>query len=411
MKRNAVITGRGLVTPLGFGLQANLNALKSGKSGISHRKQWEEYGMDSQVAGAVDYDFDCPVFDRKKLRFMPKNAKMAVAAAYEAIVEAGYSPETLPGERMAIVNGCAGSCYAEVYNGAAVYEATRNLRKVSAFCVPRIMPSSAVANMSLIFGIRGESYDISCACTSGTIAIITGARLILSGEYDIVLVGGSEEISWQQALGFTAMRALSHSYNNAPEMASRPFDANRDGFVIAEAAGMLILESEEHALARGAKSRGRISGFASNSNATDMVAPDVEASTNVMAAALRNAGLAPADIQYINTHGTSTKLGDPVEMDAIKRLFHENGARPAINSTKSQTGHTIGAAGAIEAIFTSLMLEHSFVSASCNLENPDEEFAWADLVRATREGVELRHAISNSFGFGGSNASIVISKS
>lgn len=403
----AVVTGRGLVTPIGTGLAANLESLRSMKSGIVYMPEWREQSLETNVAGVCHLPDECPAYDRKKLRFMPWNAQMAAVAAYEAIHEAGYTMETLPGDRMAVINGCGGSAYQEVVESAKKFEAIRNVRRISAFSVPRIMPSSAVANLSLIYGIQGESYDISCACTSSAMSIIAGARLIQSGEYEIVMVGGSEEISWQQALGFNAMRALSTGYNDTPERASRPFDKDRDGFVLAEGAAILILESEEHAKARGAKILSVLSGFASNSNACDMVAPSVDASANVMAAAVKNAGLTPGDIDYINTHGTSTPVGDPVELEAIRRVFGE--CHPAINSTKSQTGHAIGAAGAMEAIFCTMMLEHSFVSASANLDNPEDAFAWADLVRTPRE-VRMKHALSNSFGFGGTNACLILSR-
>ncbi len=407
--KKVVITGRGLVTPIGFGVQENIDALKSGKNGIVFLPDWKEVGLDSNVGGRITYEYDCPVFERKKLRFMPENAKLAVAAAYEAITDAGYTPETLPGSQMAVVNGCAGSAYAEVCSQVHVFQETGNLRRVSAFSVPRTMPSSAVANVSLIFGITGDSYDVSCACTSGALAVITAARLILSGEYDIVLAGGSEELSWQQALGFNAMKAISRNFNEQPHMASCPFDKKRDGFVMAEGAGMLVLESEEHALARGAKIHGEISGFAVNSNATDMVAPDRASSAAVMEKALKNAGLKPEDITYINTHGTSTPVGDPIEMNAIHDVFADNPVL-AINSTKSQTGHMIGATGAVEIIYSNLMIEHSFVSPTLNLTEPEEEFSWADIVRETRYDFPIRYALSNSFGFGGTNACVIVGK-
>ncbi len=409
MVSKVVITGRGLCTPLGAGLSANIQALKSGVNGISKCGDFISNGLESQVAGKISFEYDCPLFERKLLRFMPENAKFSVYAAYEAIQEAGYTLETLPGDKMAVINGCGGSAYGELYPNVRRFEDARSIRKVSPFAVPRIMPSSAVANLSLIFKIKGESYDISCACTSGALAIIAGARLISSGEYDIVMVGGSEEVSWQQALGFTAMKALSHARNDDPEHASRPFDRDRDGFVIAEGAGVLILESEEHAKKRGAKIHGVLSGYAVNSNATDMVVPDAVASTQVMQMALDHAGIKPEDVAYINTHGTSTGVGDPVELEAIKNVFGTDG-KVAINSTKSQTGHMIGAAGAVEAIFTSLMIEESFISKSRNLENVIEGFEWADIVKEVREGVEIRHALSNSFGFGGTNASLILSR-
>ena len=409
MAPKVVITGRGIITPLGAGLAANAEALKNTKSGISFVEDFHANGLESQVAGKISFEYDCPAFDRKALRFMPASAKMAIYAAYEAITEAGYTMETLPGDKMAVIIGCSGSAYGEFNSQIRKFEEQRNVRRVSPFTVPRIMPSSAVANLSLIFKLKGESYDISCACTSSSLAVMAGARLIKSGEYDIVMVGGAEEVSWEQALGFNAMKALSHSYTETPEKASRPFDRNRDGFVIAEGSGIMILESEEHARARGAKIICELKGSASNSNATDMVAPDRSSSADVMRQSLANAGLLPSEIDYINTHGTSTGVGDPVELEAIGDVFGRDG-KVAINSTKSQTGHLIGATSAVEAIFTSIMMEQSFISKSANLDNVIEGFEWADIVRETRFETPIRHAISNSFGFGGTNATLVFSR-
>ncbi|MBO7147858.1 MAG: beta-ketoacyl-[acyl-carrier-protein] synthase family protein [Lentisphaeria bacterium] len=405
--RKVVITGRGLVTPIGNGLAANVQSLREGKTGTVFMQEWADLGLDSQVAGVSDHDVTCPMFTVKNVRFMATNARMAAVAAYNAFAEAGLTPEDLPERRIAMINGCAGSAYSVVYKNMSTYERTRKLRSCSPFSIPKIMPSCGVANMSLLFGTTGESYDISCACTSGALAIIAGARLIRSGEYDIVLVGGSEEVSWGQSLGFGAMHALSTQYNDRPGCASRPFDKGRDGFVLAEGAGMLVLESEEHALKRGAKPLSVVSGFYSNSNATDMVVPSAESTAEVMNMAIQNAGLKPSDIAYVNTHGTSTPVGDPIELNGIRDVFGDRSV--AINSTKSMTGHMIGAAGAVEAIFCSLMIENSFICKTANLENVEDNLEWADLVRETRD-VTFDHALSNSFGFGGSNASLVISR-
>ena len=406
-----VITGRGLITPIGLSLAENLESLKTGKSGIKRDPYWQELNLDSQVAGTVNLDsFECPAFDRKQLRFMPHSARMAVAAAYEAITEAGYTMQTLPGSKMAVITGCGGSSYSEYFNSIETYHRTHSVRRISPFSIPRIMPSSAVANLSLVYKIGGESYDVSCACTSGAVALIQAFRLIQSGAYDIVMAGGCEELCWQQAVGFGAMHALSHNFNEEPEKASRPFDKQRTGFVLSEAAGIMILESEAHAKARGAKVYGKISGYACNSNACDMVAPSHEVSAAVMSDAIANAGLQPSDIDYVNTHGTGTPVGDPVEVDALKSVFHDHGASPMINSTKSLTGHPIGAAGAIELIFCSQMIEHSFVSPSINADDIEESMQWADIVRTPRLNVPIRHAISNSFGFGGTNAAIIVSR-
>jgi len=411
MMPGVVITGRGLITPIGLSLAENLESLKTGKSGIIRDPFWQELNLDSQVAGVVNLDgFECPAFDRKQIRFMTQSGRMAVAAAYEAITEAGYTMETLPGSKMAVITGCGGSSYSEYYKSIITYERTHSTRKISPFSIPRIMPSSAVANLSLVYKIGGESYDVSCACTSGAVALIQAFRLIQSGAYDIVMAGGCEELCWQQALGFGAMHALAHNFNDDPEKASRPFDKQRTGFVLSEAAGIMILESEAHAKARGAKIRGRISGYACNSNACDMVAPSREVSAAVMSDAIANAHLTPSDIDYVNTHGTGTPVGDPVEVDALKSVFHEHGASPMINSTKSQTGHPIGAAGAIELIFCTQMMEHSFVSPSINADDIEESMSWADIVRTPRMNVPIRHALSNSFGFGGTNAAIIVSR-
>lgn len=408
MRKKVVVTGRGLVTPIGNGLAANIQSLKEGKTGTVFMQEWADQGLDSRVAGVSDRMVECPMFTVKNLRFMAPNARMAVAAAYEAFKEAGLTPEDLPDRRIAMINGCAGSSYATVFKNMSTYEQTHKLRACSPFSVPKIMPSCGVANMSLLFGTTGESYDITAACTSSALAIIAGVRLIRAGEYDMVLVGGSEELSWGQALGFNSMRALSSHNNDHPECASRPFDKGRDGFVLADGAGMLVLESEEHALKRGAVPKAVISGYASNSNAIDMVMPNAASTADVMSSALRDAELNVEDISYVNTHGTATPVGDPIELDGIRQVFGDH--KLAINSTKSMTGHMIGAAGAVEAIFTSLMIENSFLCKTANLDDPEDGLEWADLVRETRTDVEIRHAISNSFGFGGSNATLVISK-
>lgn len=411
MSRKVVITGRGLVTPLGNGLANNLQALKEGRSGIVFMQEWADIHLDSLVAGAADREVECPMFNAKNLRFMSPNSRYAVAATYEALKDAGFVPEDLPEHNIALINGCAGSSYATVYENMRKFvEHDYRVRASSPFSVPRIMPSSAVANISLLFKTTGESYDISCACTSSAQAIITAARLIKSGEYDMVIAGGSEELSWGQALGFNAMRALSKKYNETPDKASRPFDKDRDGFVLADGAGMLVLESEEHALKRGAVPKAVVSGYYANSNAVDMVVPSAESTAEVMGNAIKSAGLTPDDVAYVNTHGTSTPVGDPIELNGIRMVFGENSG-VAINSTKSLTGHMIGAAGSVEAIFSMLMMENAFICKSANIDELDPEVVWAEK-NIVREKIErsFDHFLSNSFGFGGSNASLVISK-
>ena len=404
--KKVFITGRGLVTPLGHGKANNEKALREGKSGVVFVPEWAENNLVSCVAGVIDVEAESQHLDRKKKRFMTKNSIMAVLAVEEALAEAKLTPEDMATKRIAVISGVAGSSYSEAYNSTDLFLKTNSLRKVNPCTVPRIMPSSVVANLSLVFGFTGESYDISSACASSAHSTMMGTRMIQSGMYDIVVCGGAEQCDWIQALGFTAMRALSKSYNDCPEKASRPFASDRDGFVMAEGAGFMILESEESLKERNVEAISQISGCYGNSNATDMVVPDKTASVAVMRGALADANLVPEDIDYINTHGTATPIGDPVEMRAIKEVF---GSLPAINSTKSQTGHMVGATGAVEIIFTSMMIENNFISPSLNLENPEEEFEWADFVLQTRENVKIKHALSNSFAFGGSNAALVIS--
>lgn len=403
------ISGRGLITPLGKGLKENEEALQNGKSGIRFIPEWKELGLESLVAGIPEFTPECSLIDKKKLRFMPANAVMALAATEEALCEANISINQIRGKRVAVILGCAGSAHMHLYENSKIFEATKKVKKVSPFVVPKVMASSAVANLSLILGLNGESFDISSACASGAHAIITAARLINSGEYDMIITGGSEELNWPHALGFDAMRALSRKYNDSPSAASRPFDRNRDGFVISAGAGILILESEKSLKQRGGKAISYISGFAANSNGTDMVVPDPKASAEVMKIAVESAKIAKEEITYINTHGTSTPTGDSSEMLAIKEFFGSHAPNIYINSTKSMTGHMIGASGAVETIYCSMMIEKKFISPSLNLESPDDDFAWANFTTKTVTNIELKHVLNNSFGFGGTNASIVIS--
>jgi len=366
------ITGRGLLTPLGNSVRANEEALRSGKSGITFNQSFADVQLDSTVGGLAEHDPQTELIDRKTKRFCPPAGVMSVAAAEEAFKEAGIALEDIPDMKMALVGGQAASNTKEVHENASGYLSSNfRLRTVSPFAVPRIMPSSSVSILSLIFGIKGESYDVSAACASSAMAILQAVRLIRSGEYDMVMTGGVEQLDWQTALGFCACRALSTHYNDAPEKASRPFDRNRDGFVLSSGAAYLVLESERSVKARGVTPICEITGIAANSNAKDMVVPDAKASAAVMRNALKDAGLDISDIGYINTHGTATPVGDSVELNAIKAVIGDSNARPAINSTKSQTGHMVGATGAAEVIFSTIMMDKEFISPTLNLEDPD----------------------------------------
>ncbi|MEA4863680.1 MAG: beta-ketoacyl synthase [Victivallaceae bacterium] len=405
--RKVFITGRGLVTPIGVGLTENEASLRNGVCGIERIQEWVDWGVESEIAGTVP-DFPAPeIISRKMMRFCPPTAVMSVAATAEAFAEAKLPVEEIPHSKIAVLTGVAGSYLPDGYANRDEYVKTRKMRCVSPCVVPRVMPSCCASNLSLIFGIKGETYDISAACASSLICIVAAVRLIQSGLYDMVVAGGAEGLDWSQALGFTAMRALSTHYNGTPHLASRPFDRDRDGFVLASGAGYVLLESEESMRRRGISPVVEVTGVASNSNATDMVIPDASASEAVMRATLANAGLSASDVSYVNTHGTATPIGDPVEIESIKRVF---GSRIAVNSTKSNTGHMVGATGAVEVIFTTMMQEKGFISKSLNLDNVDPACDGVDFVRELRTGVKLRHALSNAFAFGGSNASIIMTR-
>jgi len=403
------ITGRGIVSPIGDNLEENLNSLRSGRSGTVFSPEFDEHGLDSKVCGLPNMAIDCgDLLDRKKKRFCPATGQMSIAAVRDMFAEAGLSLEEVRGKRIALIGGQAGTNYPIMYDSACAYEAAgRKLRAITPYIVPLVMPSASVSNVSLIFGLKGESYDISAACASSGLAIILGTRMIRAGLYDMVVAGGAEQVDWIGGLGFGACRALSTHFNDRPGCASRPFDQDRDGFVLGGGAAYVLLESERSVKARGVRPITEVRGIASNSNATDMLVPDAPTSAAVMAEALADSGLKPSDIGYVNTHGTSTVLGDALELGAIREVL---GTTPAINSTKSQTGHMIGASGAAEAIFTSLMMEHNFISRSINIENVDPKCAGSDLVRELREGTNVKHALSNSFAFGGSNVALILSK-
>ncbi len=410
MKNNIVITGRGLVTPLGIGLAANEEALKNGRSGISFMPDWKERGLESQVAGTIDEtNLTCPVLDKKALRYMPSHAIYGTIAAYEALKESGLETDSLRHRKIAIILGHGGSTHTHVYDGARILVETHKSKRMSPFTVPKVMPSSAVANISLAFGIKGESFAVSSACASSAHSIMIATRLLQSGIYDIVLTGGTEEVNWIQALGFDAMRAISRAYNDNPHKASRPFDKARDGFVIACGSGIMVLETEEHARKRNARVFGKVAGSAGNSNTTDMVFPDADSCSHVMRDALEDANLKPSDIDYINTHGTSTPAGDPIEIAAIKTVFFDSNREVPINSTKCLTGHMIGTTSSAELIFTTLMMEKDFISPNINLDNVEEDCSWANLPKERLSGVKIKHALKNSFGFGGTNSCIILS--
>ncbi len=401
MKR-VVVTGMGIVSCIGNSPDAVADSLKQGRSGIAFQPDYAELGFRCQVAGKPQIDA-ADHLDRKALRFMSDAAIYATIAAQQAMEDAGLTKADLANGDTGVVAGSGGSSASDIVEGTDIFR-SKGLRRLGAYRVPRAMGSTCSANIANTLGIRGVSYSMSSACSTSAHCIGHGAELIQLGKQTRVLVGGGEQLHWSQTMQFDAMGALTTRFNQTPDQASRPYDTQRDGFVIAGGGGMLILEDYDLAKARGAKIYAEITGYGASSDGYDMVAPSGEGAERCMQLALRNV---PTQVDYINTHGTSTPLGDTIELDAIQRVFGQH--KPLLSSTKSLTGHSLGATGVQEAIYCLLMMQHGFVAASKNISQLDPKAANANIVQQTRNA-ELRTVLSNSFGFGGTNASLVFSK-
>lgn len=401
--RKVVITGLGIVSSIGTRCEAVLQALKQGKSGIVSDPSFIEKGMRSQVAGLVDIDFKEHI-DRRVLRFMGDAAAYAYVAMKEAIASAGLSDEDVSSERTGLFVGSGGGDTAAVVEAADTLR-ERGIRRVGPYAVPKAMSSTTSANLATAFKIKGASLTVSSACSTSAHCIELACDEIMLGRHDIMFAGGGESANWTISCLFDGMGALSKGYNDDPAKASRPYDANRDGFVIGAGGGILVLESEEHAKARGAKIYAEVVGFGATSDGYDMVAPSGEGAARCMKLALKDC---PYPIDYINTHGTSTVLGDIKELEAIKSVFGDK--CPPISSTKSMTGHALGAAGVNEAIFCVLMLQNNFIAPSINIDTLDEHCEGFDIVANKARETKLETVMSNSFGFGGTNASIILRK-
>ena len=398
--RRVLVTGMGIVSCIGNDLEAVMRALREGRSGIATAPEFVAAGLASQVAGIPSLD-SLPPVRRPLRRFMPDPSLYAYHAMCAALADAGLKEGDITSERNSLIVGSGVSTTYEVAETIALAKA-QGARKVPPYIVPRIMGNTTSANLATAFHIQGASYSIVSACSTSAHCIGHGAELIQLGKADRVIVGGGEEVRWTTAALFDAMGALSTGYNDRPTKAARPYDKQRDGFVLSGGAGILVLEAEDVAKARGARIRGELAGYGASSDGADMVAPKADGIARAMRAALRESG---ATIDYINTHGTSTVAGDLMELDAIRDVF---GARlPAISSTKGLTGHAIGAAGAHEAIYCLLMMEHGFITGSANIENLDPAAEGLPIVRATREA-RLDTVMSNSFGFGGTNATLIL---
>ena len=402
--RRVAITGLGIVSPIGSNAGEVTDSLRAGRSGIVKSDIYEEMGFRSHVHGAPDIDFDDHI-DRKLRRFMGDGAAYGYIAMQEAITSSGLPDDKIRSERTGLVAGTGGpSTSAQV--AAADTAREKGPKRVGPYAVPKAMCSTLSANLSTAFGMRGLSYSISSACSTSAHCIGNAAELIQMGKQDIVFAGGAEELHWSLSVLFDAMGALSSNYNDTPERASRPYDANRDGFVIAGGGGMVVLEELEHAKARGAKIYAELVGYGATSDGVDMVAPSGEGAVRCMKMAM--ASLGNRSVDYINAHGTSTPVGDMVELGAIREVFGDE--RPKVSSTKSLTGHSQGATGAHEAIYSLLMLDNDFIAASANIENLDSEAGDAAIVTERIDNAGLNCVMSNSFGFGGTNACLAFQR-
>ncbi|PMR70928.1 beta-ketoacyl-ACP synthase I [Halomonas heilongjiangensis] len=401
--RRVVVTGLGIVSCLGNDRQQVLEALKAGRSGIRFKEEYAERGFRSQVAGSVDIDLDA-LIDRKLRRFMGDAAAYAYVAMAQAIEDAGLTPEQVSDERTGLIAGSGGASSANQVEAADVMR-EKGLRRVGPYRVTRTMGSTVSACLATPFRIKGVNYSISSACATSAHCIGSAMEQIQMGKQDVVFAGGGEEEHWTLSCLFDAMGALSTHYNDTPDKASRPYDKARDGFVIAGGGGMLVLEELEHARARGARIYAEVTGYGATSDGHDMVAPSGEGASRCMRQALATVD---GEIDYINTHGTSTPVGDVAELKAIREVFGDS--TPAMSSTKSLTGHSLGATGVQEAIYSLLMMENDFIAASANVETLDEQADGFDIVTTRRDGVKVERVLSNSFGFGGTNACLVLEK-
>ncbi|MEC7596587.1 MAG: beta-ketoacyl-ACP synthase I [Pseudomonadota bacterium] len=399
-----VVTGMGIVSSLGANKRDVLESLKVAKSGIECSETYKEMGLRSHVHGSIPEIDTSKIIDRKMLRFMADAAIYNATALDEAIKESGLTPEMISNERTGLIMGSGGASNQNIVESADILR-ERGIKRVGPYRVPRTMGSTTSACLSTLFKIKGINYSISSACSTSAHCIGNAMEQIQLGKQDVVFAGGGEELDWSLTMLFDAMGALSSKYNDTPKKASRAFDADRDGFVISGGGGALVLESLDHAQARGAKIIAELVGYGATSDGYDMVAPSGEGAKRCMEIAIAKVN---GPIDYINAHGTSTPVGDVKELEAIKEVFKDNSI-PLIGSTKSLSGHALGAAGVNESIYSLLMLQNDFVAESVNIEKLDNEASGMPIVRATKN-VKLNRILSNSFGFGGTNACLVFEK-
>jgi 3-oxoacyl-[acyl-carrier-protein] synthase-1 len=403
--RRVVVTGMGIVSSIGNNTQEVLASLREAKSGISRAEQFASHGFRCQVYGAPTLD-PAGTVDRRAMRFLGPGSAWNHVAMEQAIRDAGVEEKDIINERTGIVMGSGGPSTSTIVAAADVTREKGNTKRVGPFAVPKAMSSTASATLATWFKIKGVNYSISSACATSNHCIGNASELIQWGKQDMIFAGGSEELDWTLSDMFDAMGAMSSKFNDTPEKASRAYDADRDGFVIAGGAGVLVLEELEHAKARGAKIYAEIAGYGATSDGEDMVAPSGEGAARCMKLALKDLR---APIDYINPHATSTPIGDLKEIEAIREVFGSDKC-PPISATKSLTGHSLGAAGAQEAIYSLLMMQNGFICESANIDKLDPAMSDMNIVRERQDDAKLGYVLSNSFGFGGTNASLVFKR-
>ena len=401
--KRAVITGIGAISCIGNNISEITKSLKLGTSGIYFNESYKELGMRSHISGSINLNLK-DLIDRKHLRFMGEAASYAYLSTAEAIKDSGLDLSRFSSQDVGVIAGSGGASSRSQVEAADIVK-SKGVKRIGPYRVTQTMGNTVSAALATFFGIKGVNFSISSACSTSAHCIGSALEQIQLGKQKIILAGGAEDEHWTMSSMFDAMGALSSSYNESPEKASRPFDKDRDGFVIAGGAGMLVVEELDHALERNADIYAEITGYGATSDGDDMVHPSGEGATNCMLKAVEMHG--KDNIDYINAHGTSTPAGDPVELESIKKVFKDK--IPPISSTKSQTGHTLGAAGALESIFSLLMLKNSFISKTLNLSSSIDEGEGLDLVSEVRNQ-DLDAVMNNSFGFGGTNVSLVFEK-
>ena len=402
--RRVAVTGMGIVSPIGNSTQEVVASLREARSGVTASEQHKEHGFKSQVQAKPVIDLDAMI-DRRAKRFMGDTAAYAFLSMEQALRDSGLEEKDIVNPRTGLIVGSGGPSVRNIVEAVDITRANKSPRRIGPFAVPKAMSSTCSAVLSTWYKIKGVNYSISSACATSAHCVGNAAEMIQFGKQDIVFAGGAEELDWSLSCMFDAMGAMSTKYNDTPSKASRAFDKNRDGFVIAGGGGLVVLEEWEHAKARGAKIYAELVGYGATSDGHDMVAPSGEGAVRCMQQAMATV---KGDIDYVNAHGTSTPVGDVTEIQAMREVFGNR--MPPVNSTKSLTGHSLGGTGVQEAIYSILQMNNGFIAESANIEEIDPEVADAPIVRSRVDNAKIERALSNSFGFGGTNATLVFQR-